>query len=76
MLMLQTGQDIYNEDLYTTDYNSMKTTDIKNVNLTNFMTQDSIRVFEQWTKFYTVFSFDQTFDAFSRFRTGEMPLVV
>ena len=76
MLMLQTGQDIYNKDLYTTDYNSMKTTDIKNVNLTNFMTQDSIRVFEQWTKFYTVFSFDQTFDAFSRFRTGEMPLVV
>lgn len=74
--MLQTGQDIYNKDLYTTDYNSMKTTDIKNVNLTNFMTQDSIRVFEQWTKFYTVFSFDQTFDAFSRFRTGEMPLVV
>ena len=76
MLMLQTGQDIYNEDLYTTDYNSIKTSDIKDLNLTNFMTQDSIRVFEQWTKFYTVFSFDQTFDAFSRFRTGEMPLVV
>ena len=76
MLMLQTGQDIYNEDLYTTDYNSIKTSDIKGLNLTNFMTQDSIRVFEQWTKFYTVFSFDQTFDAFSRFRTGEMPLVV
>ena len=36
--MLQTGQNIYNEDLYTTDYNSMKTTDIKNVSLTNFMT--------------------------------------
>lgn len=76
MLMLQTGQDIYNEDLYTTDYNSVKTSDIKNLNLTNFMTQDSIRVFERWTDFYTVFSFDQTFDAFSRFRTGEMPLVV
>jgi len=76
MLMLQTGQDIYNEDLYSTDYNSVKTSDIKNLNLTNFMTQDSIRVFERWTDFYTVFSFDQTFDAFSRFRTGEMPLVV
>lgn len=76
MLMLQTGQDIYNEDLYTTDYNSVKTSDIKDLNLTNFMTQDSIRVFEQWTKFYTVFSFDQTYDAFSRFRTGEMPLVI
>ena len=76
MLMLQTGQDIYNEDLYSTDYNSVKTSDIKDLNLTNFMTQDSIRVFERWTKFYTVFSFDQTFDAFSRFRTGEMPLVV
>ncbi len=76
MLMLQTGQDIYNEDLYSTDYNSVKTSDIKNLSLTNFMTQDSIRVFERWTDFYTVFSFDQTFDAFSRFRTGEMPLVV
>ncbi len=76
MLVLQTGQDIYNEDLYTTDYSSIKTSDIKNLNLTNFMTQDSIEAFERWTKFYTVFSFDQTYDAFSRFRTGEMPLVV
>ncbi len=76
MLMLQSGQDLYNEDLYTTDYSSIKTSDIKDLNLTNFMTQDSIKVFEKWTKFYTVFSFDQTFDAFSRFRTGEMPLVI
>ena len=76
MLMLQSGQDLYNEDLYTTDYSQIKTSDIKSLNLTNFMTQDSIKVFEKWTKFYTVFSFDQTFDAFSRFRTGEMPLVI
>lgn len=76
MLMLQSGQDLYNEDLYTTDYSNIKTSDIKSLNLTNFMTQDSIKVFEKWTKFYTVFSFDQTFDAFSRFRTGEMPLVI
>ncbi len=76
MLMLQSGQDIYADDLYTTDYKNISTQDIKNLSLTNFMTQDSIKVFEKWTKFYTVFSFDQTFDAFSRFRTGEMPLVV
>ena len=76
MLMLQSGQDLYNEDLYSTDYSTVKTSDIKNLNLTNFMSQDSIKVFEKWTKFYTVFSFDQAFDAFSRFRTGEMPLVI
>lgn len=76
LLMLQTGQDIYNEDIYSTDYSQIETSDIKNLNLTNFMTQDSIKAFEKWTKFYTVFSFDQTFDAFSRFRTGEMPLVI
>ena len=76
LLMLQSGQDLYNEDLYSTDYSQIKTSDIKNLNLTNFMTQDSIQAFTKWTKFYTVFSFDQTFDAFSRFRTGEMPLVI
>ncbi len=76
MLMLQSGQNIYADDLYSTDYKNISTQDIKNLSLTNFMTQDSIRVFEKWTKFYTVFSFDQTFDAFSRFRTGEMPIVI
>ena len=40
------------------------------------MENDAIEVFEQWTKYYTVFSFDQTYDAFSRFRTGEMPLLI
>ncbi len=76
MLMLQSGQDIYNEDLYSTDYSNLTSDDIKKLSLTNFMTQESINVFTKWTKFYTVFSFDQTFDAFSRFRTGEMPLVI
>lgn len=76
MMMLQSGQDIYNEDIYSTDYSNVSPADIKNLNLTNFMTQESINVFTKWTKFYTVFSFDQTFDAFSRFRTGEMPLVI
>ena len=32
--------------------------------------------FEEWTDFYTKYSFDQTYDAFSRFRTGEYPILI
>lgn len=60
MLMLQTGQNIYNDDLTAT----------------TFDTQPSIDAFTQWTKFYTVYDLEQTYDAFSRFRTGEMPIVI
>lgn len=60
MLMNQTGQNIYN-DAYTS---------------TTFDTESAVQAFTQWTKFYTVFDFKQTYDAFSLFRTGEMPLVV
>lgn len=60
MLMNQTGQSIYNED-YTA---------------TTFDTEDAVEAFTMWTKFYTVYDFDQTYDAFTRFRTGEMPILV
>jgi ABC-type glycerol-3-phosphate transport system substrate-binding protein len=29
-----------------------------------------------WTDFYTDYSFEQSYDAFSRFRTGEYPIVI
>lgn len=60
MLMLQSGQNIYNEDLTKTTYE----------------TETSIQCFTKWTEFYTIYSLLQTYDAFSRFRTGEMPIVI
>lgn len=60
MLMLQSGQNIYNDTL----------------SATTFDTESSIQAFTTWTKFYTVYSLDQTYDAFTRFRTGEMPVLI
>lgn len=60
MLMLQRGLNIYNDDLTQTTYNQ----------------EASLEAFEMWTDFYNVYALDQTFDAFSRFRTGEMPIVI
>ena len=60
LLMLQTGQDLYNE----------------NYTATTFETEAAVEAFTKWTKFYTVYDFDQAYDAFTRFRTGEMPIVI
>lgn len=60
MLMLQTGQPFYRD----------------NFTSTTFDTPESLQAFTTWTKFYTVYDFEQTYDAFSRFRTGEMPIVI
>lgn len=60
MLMLQRGLNIYNDDLTQTTYDQ----------------ESSLEAFEMWTDFYNVYALDQTFDAFSRFRTGEMPIVI
>lgn len=60
MLLLQQGLNYYNEE-------QTKTT---------FDTQEAINAFDMWTKFYTTFSFDQTYDAFTRFRTGDMPILI
>ena len=36
----------------------------------------AVQAFEKWTDFYTDYSFEQSYDAFSRFRTGEYPIVI
>lgn len=59
-LLLQRGQNYYNSA-------QTKTT---------FDTNAAIDAFEMWTDFYTKYDFDQQYDAFSRFRTGEYPVVV
>ncbi len=60
LLMLQTGQSLYNESFTAT----------------TFETEAAVEAFTKWTKFYTVYDFDQTYDAFTRFRTGEMPILI
>ena len=60
MLLLQQGLNYYNEE-------QTKTT---------FDTQEAVNAYDTWTKFYTTYSFQQTYDAFTRFRTGDMPVVI
>lgn len=60
LLMNQTGQSFYNE----------------NYTATTFETEAAVEAFTKWTKFYTVYDFDQAYDAFTRFRTGEMPICI
>ena len=60
MLVLQTGNNMYNEELTQTTYDKKIVVD----------------AFKQWTDFYTIYDFEQTYDAFSRFRTGEMPIII
>lgn len=60
MLMLQNGKNYYNDDLTASCFDSI----------------EAYRSFEQWTDFYTKYSFEQSYDAFSRFRTGEYPIVI
>lgn len=60
MLMLQNGMNYYNDDLTASGFDSAA----------------AGRCFEQWTDFYTKYSFDQSYDAFSRFRTGEYPILI
>ncbi len=60
MLVLQTGNNMYNDELTKTTFDQKIIVD----------------AFKQWTDFYTIYDFEQTYDAFSRFRTGEMPIVI
>ncbi len=59
-LMVQHGLNYYNEDQTAT----------------TFDTNEAIDAFEMWTDFYTKYDLEQTYDAFSRFRTGEYPIVM
>ena len=60
MLLLQKGQNYYNEELTKSAFDST----------------EAVKAFEEWTDFYTKYSFDQSYDAFTRFRTGECPIVI
>ena len=60
MLLLQKGINYYNEDQTASTFGST----------------EAVQSFEEWTDFYTKYSFEQTYDAFSRFRTGEYPIVI
>ena len=60
MLLLQQGINYYNEDQTKT----------------NFDTNEAVDAFDRWTKFYTTYSFSQTYDAFTRFRMGDMPIII
>ncbi len=43
---------------------------------TNFDSIEAVQAFEQWTDLYTKYGFEQSYDGFSRFRTGEYPIVI
>lgn len=60
MLLLQQGINYYSDDLTKT----------------NFDRPEAVNAFEQWTEFYTKYSFSQTYDALTRFRQGDMPVVI
>ncbi len=60
VLMLQSGMNYYNDEQTAT----------------NFDSQTAVDAFKMWTDFYNVYKFDQTYDAFTRFRTGEAPIVI
>lgn len=59
-LVLQNGINYYNEEQTMSQFDSI----------------EAVSAFEQWTDFYTKYSFVQSYDAFSRFRTGEYPVVI
>ncbi|MBR7083738.1 MAG: extracellular solute-binding protein [Oscillospiraceae bacterium] len=59
-LMLQNGLNYYNPQQTKTNFDDIR----------------AVKSFEKWTDFYKKYSFEQSYDAFSRFRTGEYPIVI
>ena len=59
-MVLQQGSSYYNSDL----------------NKSMLDSPECVSAFEQWTDFYTKYGFMQSYDAFSRFRTGEYPIII
>lgn len=57
-LLFQRGGQIYKDDKKTTALDE----------------QQALEAYKEWTGFYTQYSFPLTFDFYSRFRTGEMPI--
>ncbi|MBP5604032.1 MAG: extracellular solute-binding protein, partial [Ruminiclostridium sp.] len=60
MLVLQTGGNMYRDSLSETTFGRKEIAD----------------VFRKWTEFYTIYDTEQVYDPFTRFRTGEMPIVI
>lgn len=60
MFLMQRGGSYYKEDL----------------SATGFDTPEAVAAFKEWTELYTKYSFPLYFDAFNRFRTGEIPLMI
>lgn len=60
LLLLQQGMTYYNDDFSASSFSDIR----------------AVRAFEQWTDFYTDYGFEQSYDTFSRFRTGEYPIVI
>lgn len=60
MLLLQKGVNYYNPEQTASNLDSI----------------EAVQAFEEWTDFYTKYDFEQTYDAFNRFRTGEYPIVI
>ncbi|MCL2754534.1 MAG: extracellular solute-binding protein [Oscillospiraceae bacterium] len=65
ILQSQTGQNFYRRDDESGLYVE-----------TMFDTPESIEAFNTWSRFYTVYRFEQSYDPFSRFRTGEFPIII
>lgn len=59
-LVLQRGGSYYKDDWSST----------------NFDQPEAISAFKEWTEFYTKYDFPLYFDAYNRFRTGEIPLII
>lgn len=59
-LMLQNNLNYYNDEQTKSSFDRT----------------EAVKSFEMWTDFYTKYKFEQTYDAFSRFRTGEYPIVI
>ena len=59
-LMLQHGLNYYNDAQTHTNFDDII----------------AVKAFEQWTDLYTKYGFEQSYDGFSRFRTGEYPIVI
>lgn len=59
-LMLQNDLNYYNADMTQTNFDDII----------------AVKAFEQWTDLYTKYGFEQTYDGFNRFRTGEYPIVI
>jgi len=58
--LLQNGINYYNTDQTAVNFDQIT----------------AVKAFETWTDLYTKYGFEQSYDAFSRFRTGEYPIVI